>query len=107
MKAKTLTIAIILLIVIVGLISFSPNHSNELRNKLNSYNIENAFPELVFTSPMDFQDPRDVSGRVFVVEQTGIIKIFYPICLSFGRISFIYENTLLKIGTELNLSVIK
>ncbi|AKA34024.1 PQQ-dependent sugar dehydrogenase [Flagellimonas lutaonensis] len=36
----------------------------------------NAFPNLNFDRPLDFQTPNDGSGRVFVVEQGGVIKVF-------------------------------
>src|SRR5688500_7510226 len=38
--------------------------------------IEPAFPDLVFDRPVDIQDPRDGSGRLFVVEQAGVIRVF-------------------------------
>jgi len=38
--------------------------------------IEPAFPELLFDRPVDLQVPRDGSHRVFVVEQSGLIKVF-------------------------------
>lgn len=37
---------------------------------------EVAFPALTFTNPVDLQDPRDGTNRLFVVEQAGIIKVF-------------------------------
>ncbi|MCW9705991.1 PQQ-dependent sugar dehydrogenase [Fodinibius salsisoli] len=42
----------------------------------NAYHIEEAFPELEFTRPVDLQDPGDGSNRLFVVEQRGIISVF-------------------------------
>ena len=38
--------------------------------------LEEPFPSLRFTRPVDFQAPGDGSGRIFVVEQAGIIKVF-------------------------------
>jgi glucose/arabinose dehydrogenase len=35
-----------------------------------------AFPSLRFTAPVDIQHAGDGSGRLFVVEQAGIIKVF-------------------------------
>lgn len=35
-----------------------------------------AFPNLSFTRPVDFQTPGDGSNRIFVVEQRGIIRAF-------------------------------
>jgi glucose/arabinose dehydrogenase len=37
--------------------------------------LENAFPELTFIEPTDFQHANDSSNRVFVVERRGIIKV--------------------------------
>jgi glucose/arabinose dehydrogenase len=38
--------------------------------------LQEAFPNLTFTNPVDFEYADDGSGRVFVVEQSGIIKVF-------------------------------
>ena len=38
--------------------------------------VEEPFPDLRFTRPVDFQIPGDGSGRIFVLEQAGIIKVF-------------------------------
>ncbi|NQZ44985.1 MAG: PQQ-dependent sugar dehydrogenase [Flavobacteriaceae bacterium] len=38
--------------------------------------ITNAFPNLTFDRPVDFQSPDDSTDRVFVVEQGGLIKVF-------------------------------
>ena len=40
------------------------------------YKIQNAFPNLTFNQPVDFQDPKDGTNRVFVVTQEGIIYVF-------------------------------
>lgn len=39
------------------------------------YKLENAFPALSFSSPVDFQSPNDSTSRIFIVEQLGIIKL--------------------------------
>ena len=36
---------------------------------------EIAFPNVGFTLPVDIQDPRDGSDRLFILEQAGIIKV--------------------------------
>lgn len=41
-----------------------------------SQTMEPAFPALSFSNPVDLQDPRDGTNRLFVVEQAGIIKVF-------------------------------
>ena len=38
--------------------------------------LQNAFPNLSFSRPVDFQNPGDNSNRIFVVEQGGIIRVF-------------------------------
>lgn len=38
--------------------------------------IQEAFPSLTFTRPVDFQHAGDNSNRVFVVEQRGVISVF-------------------------------
>ena len=40
------------------------------------FSLENAFPNLSFSRPVDFQTPNDLSNRVFVVEQGGTIRVF-------------------------------
>jgi glucose/arabinose dehydrogenase len=40
------------------------------------YKIEEAFPNLEFKRPVDMQSPRDGTGRLFVVEQDGVIRVF-------------------------------
>ena len=35
-----------------------------------------AFPNLIFTRPVDLQSPHDGSDRIFVVEQEGLISVF-------------------------------
>jgi glucose/arabinose dehydrogenase len=40
------------------------------------YNVEQAFPALSFDRPVDLQDARDGTNRLFVVEQAGIIRVF-------------------------------
>ena len=41
-----------------------------------TYRLEVAFPGLSFSRPVDLQDPGDGSGRLFVVEQAGVIRVF-------------------------------
>jgi len=35
-----------------------------------------AFPNLSFENPVDLQDPRDGTNRLFVLEQPGVIRVF-------------------------------
>jgi glucose/arabinose dehydrogenase len=41
-----------------------------------TYSVVEAFPNLEFKRPTDLQCARDGSGRLFVVEQDGIIRVF-------------------------------
>jgi glucose/arabinose dehydrogenase len=41
-----------------------------------THRLEVAFPGLSFSRPVDLQDPGDDSGRLFVVEQAGVIRVF-------------------------------
>ena len=38
--------------------------------------IQEAFPNLYFTGPVDLQHPPDGSDRIFVLEQRGTIYVF-------------------------------
>ena len=40
------------------------------------FTIENAFPNLTFSSPVFLTNAGDGSNRIFVVEQSGKIKVF-------------------------------
>ncbi len=40
------------------------------------YQVEVAFPALMFSRPVDLQNAGDGSGRLFVVEQAGMIRVF-------------------------------
>jgi len=42
----------------------------------SAYRIEEAFPALTFRRPTDLQSARDGTGRLFVVEQDGVIRVF-------------------------------
>ena len=38
--------------------------------------LQNAFPNLTFSRPLDLQSPADGTDRIFVVEQGGVINVF-------------------------------
>ncbi|HEX9252965.1 MAG TPA: PQQ-dependent sugar dehydrogenase [Ignavibacteriaceae bacterium] len=40
------------------------------------YDLEAAFPNLTFSSPLNLQNAGDGTNRLFVVEQNGVIKVF-------------------------------
>lgn len=44
--------------------------------KSTSFSLEEAFPYLTFSNPVDLQSPRDGTNRLFVVEQQGRIIVF-------------------------------
>lgn len=67
----------ILVLFIFQLISCSDKDALELSPITeDSLLLVNAFPNLTFSRPLDFQSPNDGSDRIFVVEQGGLIKIF-------------------------------
>jgi glucose/arabinose dehydrogenase len=45
-------------------------------NNFGQYEVEKAFPYLKFTNPVDIQSPSDGTNRIFIVEQSGIIRVF-------------------------------
>ncbi len=42
----------------------------------DTFTVQNAFPNLSFSRPVDFQTPNDSSNRIFVAEQGGTIQVF-------------------------------
>lgn len=42
----------------------------------DSIGMQNAFPNLRFSRPLDLQSPSDGTDRIFIVEQGGTIKVF-------------------------------
>ncbi|KPM48434.1 PQQ-dependent sugar dehydrogenase [Jiulongibacter sediminis] len=69
-------------LLFLALISMAPSCNNkpkvEYPENNNGGNLElvEAYPNLRFTRPVDFQSPNDGSNRVFVVEQEGKISFF-------------------------------
>ncbi len=66
-------------LVAIGLLSFillKKNTDSPPDKAPAAYKISNAYPALSFTRPVDFQHAGDGSGRVFVVEQRGVISVF-------------------------------
>lgn len=84
------TIIGLLVLLTVGLLSFILLKHNFNRNSTSqnsvlsnrgeeapaAYQVISAYPALSFTRPVDFQHAGDGSGRVFVVEQRGVISVF-------------------------------
>jgi glucose/arabinose dehydrogenase len=50
--------------------------SNISAQTQNAYLVDFAFPNLVFNQPVGIVTPRDGTNRLFVVEQTGVIRVF-------------------------------
>jgi glucose/arabinose dehydrogenase len=42
----------------------------------SQFQLQNAFPNLTFSRPVDLQHPGDGTDRLFVVEQAGVIRVF-------------------------------
>lgn len=42
----------------------------------SQYQVQNAFPSVTFSSPVDIQNAGDGTDRLFIVEQAGRIKVF-------------------------------
>jgi glucose/arabinose dehydrogenase len=65
--------------------------------------LEQAFPNLTFANPVDFQSPRDGSPRVFVVEQAGIIRVFTNLPSASSSSVFLDIRDRVTSGGELGL----
>lgn len=50
------------------------NDNGEVEVK-KTYTLVNAFPEYVFDKPIDLQNSGDSTGRLFVVEHKGVVKV--------------------------------
>jgi len=49
---------------------------NDTTIESGSYTLAEAFPNLEFQSPIELTSPSDDTGRIFVVEQKGVIQVF-------------------------------
>ena len=61
--------------VSLGMLTFACNAQAPFQQE-GSTQLEEAFPELTFERPVDLQHAGDGSGRLFVVEQEGTIRVF-------------------------------
>lgn len=81
-KNRLLFFLLTITIVAVGLIVVLVNYlnGNRLLQGFNTepaaYQLENAFPNLKFNSPVEFVHAGDGTNRIFVLEQPGVIKVF-------------------------------
>lgn len=68
---------ILLLVLVVLISSCSDKDGMELTPITDdSVTIQNAFPNLAFSRPLDLQTTNDGTNRIFVVEQGGTIQVF-------------------------------
>lgn len=81
-KNRLLFFLLVIAIVAAGLIVVLINYLNGNRllfgfnTKPAAYQLENAFPNLKFNSPVEFVHAGDGTNRIFVLEQPGVIKVF-------------------------------
>ncbi|MGZ4903732.1 MAG: PQQ-dependent sugar dehydrogenase [Halobacteriota archaeon] len=69
-------VAIIGIAVLVGVLVLDSVFYVPPTGTTHQYNVERAFPHLVFTNPVGIYNAGNGSNQLFVVEQTGIIKVF-------------------------------
>lgn len=69
---------IVFLVLSIGCSDSDPTGNGEEppSEKDTTYQATDAFPNLSFDQPVDLQNPGDGTGRLFVVEQAGIIRVF-------------------------------
>jgi glucose/arabinose dehydrogenase len=72
-------------------------------NLTGQYKLQPAFPNLKFNLPLDFQDPRDGTNRVFVVTQEGIIYVFQDDSTVSSKKVFLDLRNKVITGSELGL----
>jgi glucose/arabinose dehydrogenase len=89
------TTLLFLAIVLPAFNSCSSNGS-EGENPPPTYKVAQAFPNLSFTRPVDFQHAGDNTNRIFVVEQEGVISVF-P-----NNVNTPSKKTFLDIKTKVN-----
>ncbi len=76
---KTNSLFFVLILVVLASCSNSDDeggNSDDNPSITATFSLENAFPNLSFSRPVDFQTAKDGTGRVFVVEQGGVIRVF-------------------------------
>ncbi len=67
---------ILLIIALFYNTACSKETQTDSTDQKDTLTIVEAFPELSFTRPVDFQHAGDDSNRLFIVEQRGVISIF-------------------------------
>lgn len=76
MKLLSYSNCLVFLSLLIFFTSNSCTQSNGNENSLGTYRAVEAFPNLSFTRPVDFQHASDNSNRIFIVEQAGVISVF-------------------------------
>ncbi|MEN2283419.1 PQQ-dependent sugar dehydrogenase [Algoriphagus sp. SE2] len=69
-------VILFLLLIFSSNTACSQNGQENVPAPIGEISVEEAFPNLRFTRPVDFQHAGDNSNRVFVVEQRGVISVF-------------------------------
>jgi hypothetical protein len=80
---------IILLILMFWNLACSKETPLELTDQNGPLIVEEAFPGLSFTRPVDFQHAGDNSNRIFVLEQRGVISVFQNDAQTIDKTAFL------------------
>lgn len=78
-QRKTISpVYMVVSLLLTGLVLSSSRSDNPLppNQPLGEWPLENAFPNLTFSRPVEFTYANDGSNRVFVLEQEGRIRVF-------------------------------
>lgn len=67
---------LVILFILTSSLACSQNNQSNGPSQNGDITVVEAFPQLSFTRPVDFQHAKDNSNRLFVVEQRGIISVF-------------------------------
>jgi glucose/arabinose dehydrogenase len=92
------TFMLIVLIRATGRSTIRISGRNLVEFQSANWQLENAFPNLTFSRPVEFTYPNDSSNRVFVVEQKGRIRVFENKLTS--RTASVYLDISKKVSSE-------
>ncbi len=84
------------LVVLLGMVGY-------IAEGLGQYSLKSAFPNLLFSSPVDLQHAGDGSGRLFVVERAGVIRVFQGVETVTSMSEFLNIKDSIVSGGELGL----
>ena len=73
---RILNIGFVILIVLLTDCKSSDDNQPNTPIPEGGLTLQNAFPNLSFSKPLDLQSPADDTDRIFVVEQGGVIRVF-------------------------------